>query len=338
MKRCSPTLEAFQTLFLLPSLGLAEIVWRWSFGLAVTVLLALSVREFLATLPVTGAEIFLLQTRQPPLVLQAISKIFKGSAPRVIAVLILLTPMLTAAWIVLASFGRAATLKTLFAHFRGSDDLKDRSWRFSPLLWLNFLRAIVLFVALLGLAGAGLLAGAASPKNDPSPGGVFLIFWMLSMFIGLAWYVLNWYLSLAAIFVIGYVKTTFGALSAAADLCHDHPGALVASTTCFDIVHAVAFVIASSASAVPLAFAEVLPGAMVLGGMILVALLYFAVADLLHVGRLTAYVFVAENPQGVSSTPQQPALSTRLSTSPSLDEDNILSDIPGLVPPPHPAS
>jgi len=69
-----------------------------------------------------------------------------------------------------------------------------------------------------------------------------------------------------------------------------------------------------------------------------VALLYFAVADLLHVGRLTAYVFVAENPQGVSSTPQQPALSTRLSTSASLDEDNILSDIPGLVPPPHPAS
>src|SRR6266478_3272911 len=57
MKRRSPTLEGFQALFRLPALGLAEIAWRWSFGLAVTALLAFSFREYLSTLPVTGGNV-----------------------------------------------------------------------------------------------------------------------------------------------------------------------------------------------------------------------------------------------------------------------------------------
>ena len=64
--------------------------------------------------------------------------------------------------------------------------------------------------------------------------------------------------------------------------------------TWFGIAHAVAFVIATSVVAFPLGFAEVLPGGMVLGGVILVAPLYFAVADSLYVGRLAAYVFLID--------------------------------------------
>ena len=50
----------------------------------------------------------------------------------------------------------------------------------------------------------------------------------------------------------------------------------------------VVFVVASSAVAFPLGFAEVLPGGMVFGGVLLVTLLYFAVVDFLYVGRLAA--------------------------------------------------
>jgi hypothetical protein len=41
----------------------------------------------------------------------------------------------------------------------------------------------------------------------------------------------------------------------------------------------------------------VLPGGIVLGGVILAALLYFAVVDYLYVGRLAAYLFIAEAPE-----------------------------------------
>ena len=87
--------------------------------------------------------------------------------------------------------------------------------------------------------------------------------------------------------------------------------------------------IASSVVAFPLAFAEVLPGGIVLGGVILVAMFYFAIADFLYVGRLASYVFLVEVPQNI---PQS------LSFQPQLpSDDNILSDIPGSVPPPQPA-
>jgi hypothetical protein len=52
------------------------------------------------------------------------------------------------------------------------------------------------------------------------------------------------------------------------------------------------FVVASSAIAFPLGFAEVLPGGMVFGGVLLVTLLYFAAADFLYVGRMASYVFM----------------------------------------------
>jgi hypothetical protein len=54
------------------------------------------------------------------------------------------------------------------------------------------------------------------------------------------------------------------------------------------------FVVASSAAALPLGLAAVLPGGMVFGGLLLVTLLYFAAVDFLYVGRLAAYVFMIE--------------------------------------------
>jgi hypothetical protein len=61
---------------------------------------------------------------------------------------------------------------------------------------------------------------------------------------------------------------------------------------------------------------------MVFGGMLLVTLLYFAVVDFLYVGRLASYVFLLEEPEPET---------TAVAFVPS--DDDILSDVPGLVPP-----
>jgi hypothetical protein len=316
MERRSPTLEGFRVLFRLPSLALAEIAWRWSFGLAATALLAFSLREYLSTLPVTAADIFMLQTRQPALVLHAIARILRGSAPRAVTALIVLAIALTFAWIVLASLARAATLRMLFEYFPENGESRPRSWRLTSLIGLNFLRAGALLAAVVGVVGAVLLGGAASSATDPSPAGALLIFWMLTLFIGLAWSMLNWYLTLAAVFAVGEGKTSFGALAAAVELIRNHPGPVAAAATWFGLVHGLAFVVATSVAAFPLGLAEVLPGGVVFGGLLLIALLYFAAVDSLYVGRLAAYVFMIDQPK---PRPQS--------------DDDILSDIPGLVPP-----
>lgn len=289
MKQRSPTLEGFQTMFRLPSLGLAEIAWRWSFGLATAAVLAFALREYLATLPVTAAEMWLLRTRQPVLMWQALSGIFQGSAPRAVAALVVLTLALAVAWITLASLGRAVTIRAAIEYFRGSI---SSNHRLSSLLALNFLRAATMLAAMIGVVGALLVAKSASSADDPSPGTVMLIFWLLTMLIGLACSLLNWYLSLAALFVVRDGDSAFAALTAATDLCRTRPGSLVAAGTWFGIAHAIVFVVASSAAAFPLGFAEVLPGSMVFGGVLLVTLLYFAAVDFLYVGRMASYVFI----------------------------------------------
>jgi hypothetical protein len=289
MKQRSPTLEGFQTMFRLPSLGLAEIAWRWSFGLAATAVVIFAVREYLATLPVTAGEMLLLRTRQPVLMLQALARIFQGSAPRAVAAFIVITLALAVAWIAVASFGRAATLKAAIEYFCGS----FASNRCLPSLFaLNSLRAATMLAATIGIVGALLVAKSASAADDPSPGSAVLIFWLLTILIGVTCSLLNWYLSLASVFAVREGTPAFTSLVAATDLCRTRPGSLVAAGTWFGIAHAILFVIASSAVAFPLGFAEVLPGGMVFGGVLLVTLLYFAAVDFLYVGRLASYVFM----------------------------------------------
>jgi hypothetical protein len=320
MKRRSPTLEGFQTIFRIPELGLAEIAWRWTFGVAVIATVMFSVRAYLFTLPVTRGDMLLLRTGQPALILRAILRIFHGSAPRASLAFVILGVALTIAWIVLASLGRAATVKTLFEYFPDSAHRAPRKTTLGPLLALNSFRAAATLAAAVGIAGAMLAASLSSSSKDPSPGRAFLVFWILTLMIGAAWIFLNWYLSLAAIFVAGDRVSTFSALSSATSLCLSRPGALLAIATSFGAGHLFVAVIASSVSAFPLGFAEVLPGGVVFGGLLLVGLLYFISVDFLYAGRLAAYVFLIDQPMAVP-VPQS--------------EDDILSDIPGLIPEPY---
>jgi hypothetical protein len=341
MKWRSPTLEGFLTIFHRPSFGLAEIAWRWSFGAAASLLLAFSFFEYLDTLPVTRGDLLLLRTRQPALISRAVLHIFRGSAFRVVETAVVLTLTLGVAWVVIASLGRAATLKALLAHFSESDasssDRKEKkTWRLRSLVGLNFFRLGATLAATVGCLAAVLLGGAASRPTDPAPGSAFLIFLTVIMLAWLAWSTLNWFLSLAAIFVVADGEDTFGAITAAVDLCQTRPGSVFAAGIWFGLAHITAFVVASSVVAFPLGFAAVLPGSIVLGGVLLVTLLYFAIADFLYMGRLAAYVATVEMPDAPVSVqiapPPLPRLGSHLDSniqSPAVDASElILSDVP----------
>src|SRR3989442_2708152 len=117
MPRRSPTLEGFRAILSRPSVGLAEIVWRWSFGAAVALLVGFACFEYLDTLLLSGGDLLLLRTAQPVLVSQAIQHIFRGSAWRVIETAAVLALTLGIVWVVVASLARAATMRALLAYF-----------------------------------------------------------------------------------------------------------------------------------------------------------------------------------------------------------------------------
>ncbi len=351
MQRRSPTLEGFRAILRRPSLGLAEISWRWSFGCAAIALLVFSFLEYLDTLPVTRGELFLLRTRQPVLISQTIARIFGGSGPRAVKAAVALGLALALVWVVAASVGRAATLKALLEYFRENGltgnqknyallaecapeiKMPEIKMRPGPLLRLNFLRVATALAATVGCLGAMLLAAAASPEKNPSPGGAVLIFLTLIMLVGIAWSAVNWFLSFASVFAMLDGHGTFSALGAAINLYRDRRGAVLAAGTWFGLAHLVAFFVATSVVAFPLAFAGLLPAGVVLGGVLLVTLLYFALVDFLHVGRLAAYLYILEGPE-LEPAPARgatvpPSAGPQPSEQTAIDDDElILSDLP----------
>jgi hypothetical protein len=342
MKPRSPTLEGFRAIFQRPSFGLAEIAWHWSFGAAAGLLLVFSFFEYLNTLPVSNGDLLLLRTSQPVLISRAMLHIFRGSAFRVVETAVVLVLTLGAAWIVVASLGRAATVRALLTHLRASDtstsDQEEKNnWRLRSLFGLNFFRLGAMLASTVGCLAAVLLAGAASRPSDPSPGSALLIVLTVTMLVWLAWSTLNWFLSLAAIFVVADGQDTFGAIAAAADLCRSRSGSIFAAGTWFGLAHITAFVVATSVVAFPLGFAGVLPASVVLGGVFLVTILYFAVSDFLYMGRLAAYVAIVEMPElpadAATAPPELPREGTHLdptvASSPAVDPSElILSDVP----------
>ena len=344
----SPTLEGFRVMFRRPSLGFAEIAWRWSIGLSAFLLGIYAFLEYLNTLPVSTGELLLLRSRQPALISQALARIFKGTSPRLILAAIVLGAALSLAWLVVAAVGRAATLKVLVSYFRGltadvpamSLPFPEKQGSLAPLLGLNFFRVAMTFAAAVGCFGAMLLAGFASQPSDPSPGSATLIFLMLMMLVWLAWAVVNWFLSLAAVFVVADGCGTFAAIAASVRLCRNRTGSVFAAGTWFGLAHLVTFFVATSVVAFPLALAQVLPGSVVLGGVLLVTLLYFAVVDFLYTGRLAAYVAIVELPPPPVSAPmpaplpQQPNQQLPLEMPACVDQEEvILSDLPSTLRP-----
>jgi hypothetical protein len=344
MSRISPTLEGFRASFRRPSITLAEIAWRWTAGAVGCALFFFWLIEFLDTLPVSKADAALLSTRHPFLVGRAIGHILRGSLNRAVLAALFAAIALSLLWIIASSVGRAATVRALLDYFRRDatsnistethDGSEQRPLR--SLLGLNFLRAALALSAILALVGASILASFASSDSNPHPGFVFILFLPLAGLICILWPMLNWFLSLACIFSVRDGEDTLGALSAAVTFFRDLSGPVFAVSTWTGLAHLVAFSIASTAVSVPLAFIQIAPSRLVIAGVILVTLAYFAVVDWLYMARLAGYLCIAEMPDALAasapspvppSTGQQFAPSAPAQTTIDRDEP-ILSDLP----------
>jgi len=316
----SPTLEGFRAIFRRPSFGFAEIAWRWSFGAAAGLLITLSCFEYLDTLSVTRGDLLLLRTRQPVLISQAVGNIVRGSGFRLLEAFIVLACALAVGWIAVATLARAATVKALIGYFRQNSDAAELEIR--PLIGLMFLRVAAAFAGILGGFAAFTLMGFASTPEET--GMAFQFALVIFGLVWLVWSMMNWLLSLAAIFVVSNRQDTFGAIADAVDCLRLRGRQVFAVGTSFGLAHAAALVVASVAAAFPLGLATVLPGRMVLACLVAITLLYFAVADFLYMGRLAAYVAILELPEP-SFQPSAPTIQPGGSVDPY---ELILSDVP----------
>ena len=329
-------------------------MWRWSFGAAGTLLMGFALLAYLDTLPVSNTELLMLRSGQPMFVVQAISHVLRGSALRVIAVGVILFLALAVFWILLGSFGRAATLGPMLDYIRqrarlfaaqdamaSDSDVGNLSGgALRSLAGLRFLRVALALAAGVASLGAIIVSGFVSTKTNPQPGLVFLLITGATFLIWTTWSSLSWFLSTASIFVVRQGKNTFDAILASVDLFRERTGAVVAVGTWFGMAHLILFFVATSVVPFPLAFARVVPPILVIGVVFLLTLAYFAMVDALHMGRFAGYLAILEAPPAPPPmvVPRELEAGTQLSTLSSLPElamvdqdEPILSDSPALL-------
>ena len=311
MPSASPIVDGFRRTFRDPAIVLAEIAWRWTFGMAALALAIACFSVYLDTLAVTNIELMALRSHLPWLVADAIGHMLYGSGARLARIAAILLPAMLTLWIALASFGRAATLKALLR-------LEDRI-PLRPQLGLNILRASVMLGSLIGYVGALIVAGhAASADRTNRPGAFLLVFILLAAAITIVRSRANWFCYLAAIFGARDRDETFTAISKAAGLFRRHTGTFLGVGAVFSTIHAVLFAFATIICLLALSLAGKLPGTVTVLLLAAITLSYFALCDFLYVARLAAYVVldeqdrtpptgrVAAAPGPISPVPQPP--------------------------------
>jgi hypothetical protein len=334
----SPTIEGFRVMFGRPIFAFAEITWRWCVGLAGSLLALLTVAICLNTLPVSRLDLLLLRSRQPGLIARSLANIFRGSSARLLLALVILALALTLLWIVAASFGRMATIKALIGVFRSPSSQTAREshpWRLKPLIALHFFRAAA-FVAAFA-AGFAPFAVLRASQATLDGGNALLIAAVIGLLIALAWSMVNWFLSLAAVFVVCRGDDTFGAMGGAIDLCRERPGPVFAVGTWFGLAHAGAFTVATFLGMFAMGLFGALPASVGVIALLVVTLCYFAVADFFYMGRLAAYVAILELPEAqLMVAPERPIVPPDghgiVRPSAAVDRDElIVSDLPRVI-------
>ena len=329
MRSPSPTAEGFRLIFRRPAIPLAEIVWRWSFAAAFWFLSASFLMQYADSLPANRVDQLLLGTHQPALILRALHRIVHGSALRFTAGGIVLAIALLAAWILLSSLGRTATLKAMMDALDITPPSSARWGIVSSLLALNFLRAAVALAAMLAAIGAVFIASGVWASSHMSASGAARLWLFLLLLVWTAWAILNWILSTSSLFVAVDCVSAFTAISSTLGWYRDRLGSVLAAGIWFGLIHGGAFLTACSAAFTVLGMAQVLGAGPTLFLELVIVAAYCAVADLVYIGRLTAYMAIIRRGDSLDlAEPQTPPPASPNTELTTIDQSElILSDV-----------
>lgn len=299
----SPFHDGFGAVWHEPALFAAELTWRWCFGLAAWGMAIISAALFLDSLKISGGDQFLLNTLQPTLLSSAVRHIFRGSLNRFLWEQTILLVGLTLLWAFAASLGRAATLRQLIAMFGAEEEPTGMSWELGPIFRLSLLRAVWSLIALTAML-VSLAGGIVLVHNQRAAKAAFA----LAFGIGLSWafgVMLNWFFGLAPLFCARSRVEASEALAQSVDFFSRQAGRLFGLGLVFAMLRLVWAGTMFFAVFAPLKLADHIARGWIALMMAMVALVYFAGADLLYLARLGAYVSLAEDESHAAETPEE---------------------------------
>jgi hypothetical protein len=155
------------------------------------------------------------------------------------------------------------------------------------------LAAALGWFALVFLAGRGWAAAAYHPGPSGGNLGAGVALFISTVAIGCAWAALNWILALSTIFARGGRRTA-AAIADALTAVGQHAGRFLSTGIWFGLLRLLV-VLATIILALLAAGTAAISAGVAAISLFLVLLLYFALADFLHVARLAAYVAIVSD-------------------------------------------
>jgi hypothetical protein len=265
---------------------LCEISWRWTFGIALWAVLTYIAFSSLGQVQMTDAEIRLLRELDPRASSYVLLRVMNAIVPVVLRVFVYTLPALVVLWVAAATFGRAATLRALLGP-------RCRKIRWPALVGVNLLRVALLFGAILAFVGSSILVGRMFRGVPEYLGVAILLSLGVNLLIVSAWSLLNWFLTLAPIFVLRDSAGTFAAFGGSVDLFRDRSGPYMGAALGLGLVRLALITVVSVLSLVPLGMIGNSSMRAVIAAGIALAFVYYALTDAVQIWRIAAYVSLA---------------------------------------------
>ncbi|HXZ81234.1 MAG TPA: hypothetical protein VEG30_15000 [Terriglobales bacterium] len=312
MAHASPLRSSFRELIESPSLVLGEIAWRWGFGLVVWAVIFYTALTFLAGIKISDGEWRVLKSLEPYSMALVLAQILADLGPMLGRWIPAVIPVLMVLWVVLASIGRAATLKAL---------LQESATNWLGLLGINTLRVVVLLAAVLAFFGGGILIGAWIPPSPEKQLLPTLLIFLVALVVGSIWSMLNWFLSLAPIFALRDGRGGFASFRESVELFRSYPGRYTTIAAALGLMRSVLLgaILLASLAVVGAAAQGQWRGALTFS--VIVSLIYFAMTDFLHIWRIAAYVKLAEAEPEIAPEPAVLPSEPLLPPAPQFESD-----------------
>ncbi len=292
-----------------PALVFGEVAWRWAFGAAAWTLVIIAIHRILARVDITQAELLIARRSDVFLIADACARIVVQVLPQLGRECLVLAPAIAVLWIAAATLGRAITLNGLVAEpvirSEASRDFGDAvsnapgafasppaaRTHFGYLTLLHLLRAVFTLFALIAFFGALFLTGLAMPVQNPATGALVGI--LVAAVIAFFWSIMNWFLALAPIWIVRDGHTALRSIADSVDLYRRSPGPYAGIASWFGLLRGATFVAAFAAALIA---SQARPATSIVLCLV-IALIYFAVADFLYVARLAAFVALDQSCQ-----------------------------------------
>ena len=280
----NPITQGLRAVWRDPVIFLLEIVWRWSFGILTVLLLFAAGAVLLGPLPIGDYWANAWHSRDPRKIGSFVLTVLLILGIKAVIAAIVVPIAIAIVWSVLSALGRGVIVRRLHA---GLTPLGFRS-----ILALQFLRAFVTWLSVVLLIAA-IVGEALIATRGPRPD--LALYYLLVMpsvlLISAFWLVLNWYLSLAAIF--GRQGQSFrGAFRQARQEVRLQRSDFAGTGFVFLLLRAVALLVALAICGLASQMAGSAPQSYFTLLMV-VALTYFAVSDFLYTARMAAYLALA---------------------------------------------